>query len=51
MKGSGKEGIVMEEIAVNSLDELKELIEEIPEGTVYSLSIEEVMSHAEEERK
>ena len=51
MKGSGKEGTVMEEIAVNSLDELKELIEEIPEGTVYSLSIEEVMSHAEEERK
>jgi hypothetical protein len=51
MKGSGKEGTVMEEIAVKSLDELKELIEEIPEGTVYSLSIEEVMSHAEEERK
>lgn len=51
MKGSGAEGAVMEKITIKSLDELKELIEEIPEGTVYSLSIEEVMSHAEEERK
>lgn len=51
MKGSGAEGAVMEKITIKSLDELKELIEEIPEGTVYSLSIEEVMLHAEEERK
>ena len=37
------------EIEIKSLAELKKLVDEIPEGTVYSLSIEEVMAHARRE--
>ena len=34
-----------ETIEIESLEELKELIDEIPEGTVYSLQMEVVLSN------
>ena len=38
-------------IEVNSLEELKKLIDEIPEGTVYSLQMEVVLTNEQDQRK
>lgn len=38
-------------IEIEDLDAMRVLIENLPEGTVISVRVEEVMSHAAEERK
>ena len=38
-------------IEVKNLDEVKKIIEDLPDGTVLSFDIREVTSHAETERK
>ena len=38
-------------IEVKTLDEVKETIEDLPDGTVLSFDIQEVTSHAKTERK
>ena len=40
-----------ETIEVNSTKELKELIDEIPEGTVYSLQMEVIMTNEQDHGK
>lgn len=39
------------EITVSGLNSLKELVDKLPEKTVISLKVEEVMACAKEERK
>jgi hypothetical protein len=38
-------------IEVKTLDEVKKIIEDLPDGTVLSFDIQEVTSHAKTERK
>ena len=38
-------------IEVKNLDEVKKIIEDLPDGIVLSFDIQEVTSHAEAERK
>ena len=40
-----------ETIEVNSREELKKLIDEIPEGTVYSITMEVVLTNEQDQRK
>ncbi|TDP53702.1 hypothetical protein [Aminicella lysinilytica] len=40
-----------ETVEAKTLDEVRKIIEEMPEGTVVSLDVKEVTGHADAERK
>ena len=43
--------VVQETRTVSSLDELRRLINEIPEGTIYSLQLEVIQTHEQDHGK
>lgn len=43
--------VVRETREISSLDELRRLIDEIPEGTIYSLQLEVIQTHEQDHGK